>query len=123
MTLLDDVMAEHRSNVGFREGPNNANPWGPEQGVSNSAYCDSATSMVPYHHGLRWWADCQFREKGCAYTVYHVNAAQRHGKYVEDHASKGQPAPLAIGQPVFFDWNDNGGVDHVETVAELPNGP
>lgn len=123
MTDLNVVMQEHRSNIGFREGPSNSNPWGPEQGVKNAAYCDSASSMVPYHHGLRWWDHCQFKEKGCAYTVYHVNAGTREGKYIPDHASQGKPTPLAIGDLVFFDWNGNGGVDHVETVAELPQGP
>lgn len=124
MADLTPVMVEHHGNVGWREGANNDNKWGPEQGVGNHlAYCDSAASMVPYHHGVNWWPDCTFGAKGCAYTVAHVEVARRHGKYMDDHAGLGRPAPLAVGQPVFFDWNRSGSVDHVETVSALPQGP
>lgn len=124
MADLAAVMAEHHANVGFREGPNNTNPWGPEQGVGNhQPYCDSGASMVPFHHGMNWWSDCTFGAKGCAYTVAHVAVARNHGKYVDDHASRGAPAPLAVGQLVFFDYNHSGSVDHVETVSAIPQGP
>lgn len=124
MTDLGAVMQEHARNVGFRETDNNHNPWGPEQGVGDhAAYCDSAASMVPFHNGLRWWSDCTFGVRGCAYTVAHVNVARAHGAYVEDHASRGQPALLAVGDVVMFDWNGSGSVDHAETVSGLPQGP
>lgn len=123
MTDRNAVMAEHGRNVGWRESGVNHNQWGAEQGVGDGyAYCDSAASMVPWHNGLRWWSDCTFRDKGCAYTVAHVDVARAHGLYVEDHASKGQPAPLEIGDVVMFDWNGSGGVDHAETVSGLPQG-
>lgn len=124
MVDLAAVMAEHAQNVGFREGPNNDNPWGPEQGVGNhAAYCDSAASMVPHHHGLNWWPDCTFHDKGCSYTVTHVEVAQGHGRYIRDRTSQGQPAPLVVGGLAFFDYNHSGSVDHVETISALPQGP
>src|SRR4051794_28404093 len=110
MTLIDwePVKQEHFGNNGFVEGLHNQNPWGPEQGVRNASYCDSGASMVPYHHGLRWWPDCQFGEKGCAYTVYHTQAADRHGVW-----KKGSDVDLRPADLVFFDWDHNGVVDHV----------
>lgn len=115
---LAPILGEHRRNVGFREGPNNANPWGPEQGVRNAAYCDSCASMVPFHNGYRWWPDCQFGEKGCAYTVYHVNNGKTHGEFAYDHASQGRPVDVLAGDLLFYDWNGNGQPDHVETAIE-----
>ncbi len=115
---LADVIAEEASHVGFREGPNNANPWGPQQGVSNAAYCDSFASMCPYAVGYRWWPDSQFGEKGCAYTVYHVNNGKAHSEFRYDHASTGDPADVLAGDLLFYDWNGNGQPDHVETARE-----
>jgi len=117
------VIAEHHANVGFREGPNNANPWGPEQGMHNAAYCDSAASVVPYHHGYRWWPESQFGEKGCAYCPHHVSVGANHGEVVYDHASQGQPADVKAGDLLFYDWNNTGIADHVETAIEsCPSG-
>jgi hypothetical protein len=115
---LNAVIAEHKSNVGFREGPGNQNPWGPEQGISNAAYCDSAASMVPYHQGYRWWPESQFGEKGCAYTVTHVNVGKAHGEVRYDHASQGDPADVLAGDLVFYSWSGGSEPDHVETALE-----
>jgi hypothetical protein len=115
---LGAVLAEERSQVGFVEGPGNANPWGTEQGISNAAYCDSFASMCPYHHGYRWWPESQFGEKGCAYCPSHVAVGQAHGEVRFDHASRGDPADILAGDLLFYDWNNNGVADHVETAAE-----
>jgi len=115
---LGAVLAEERSKVGFVEGPSNTNPWGPEQGISNAAYCDSFASMVPYHNGYRWWPESQFGEKGCAYCPSHVNVGAAHGEVRYDHASRGDPCDILAGDLLFYDWNDNGVADHVETAAE-----
>jgi hypothetical protein len=115
---LGAVLAEERSQVGFVEGPGNANPWGTEQGISNAAYCDSFASMCPYHHGYRWWPESQFGEKGCAYCPSHIAVGQAHGEVRYDHASRGDPADILAGDLLFYDWNNNGVADHVETAAE-----
>lgn len=121
MTLVawPPVLTEHRSNDGFVEGANNQNPWGPEQGVFNAAYCASAASIVAYHHGVRWWSDAQFGEKGYAYSPYFVNGGRTHGCFMEDHSSSGAPCDLLPGDIVFFSWGNNGVADHTETVIAV----
>lgn len=124
---LGAVLTEHHRNVGFVEGVNNTNPWGPEQGVGNhQAYCDSAASMVPYHSGYRWWPESQFGEKGCAYTVSHVQVGMKHGEVRFDFPSN--PADVQAGDLLFYAWSGAKGsagvVDHVETAVEdAPPGP
>jgi peptidoglycan hydrolase-like protein with peptidoglycan-binding domain len=115
---LRAILAEHWHNVGFVEGPNNANPWGPEQGVSSSAYCDSAASIVPYHHAHAWWSECTFGAKGCAYCPDHVRAGEQHGAVRYDHTSRGEPADVLAGDLLFYDWNGDGVADHVETAVD-----
>lgn len=112
------VLAEHQRNVGFREGPSNANPWGPEQGIPNASYCDSGASMVPYHQGYRWWPESQCGEKGCAYCPSHINVGQAHGEVRFDHASRGDPADVVEGDLLFYSWNGDSIADHVETAIE-----
>lgn len=119
MTLWTEVLPEHRANVGFIEGANNQNPWGPEQGVFNASYCESAASMVPYHHGVRYWLEAQFGEKGWAYTPFAVNDAIHHGCFQYDHASSGRPCDLLPGDKVYFSWNGDTLADHVETVIAV----
>lgn len=108
------VTAAHRRNVGWTEGPNNQNPWGPRQGIANSAYCDSGQSVVAYDCGYRWWHESQCGELGCAYCPSHINVGQAHGEVMFDHASRGQPCDVQEGDLLFYDWNGNGVADHVE---------
>jgi len=117
---VNAVIAEHRNNVGFREGPDNENPWGPEQGVSNAAYCESGAETVAYHKGYRWWPESQFGERGDAYTPYGVNHGLDHGETVYDHSSSGDPADVLAGDELFYAWNNGEGPepDHVETAIE-----
>lgn len=118
------VLAEHHHNVGFVEGPNNANPWGPEQGIPNAAYCDSGASMVPYHNSYRWWPESQCGVKGCAYCPSHVNVGNVHGEVRFDHASRGDPADVMAGDLLFYSWNGDSVADHVETaIDDVGTGP
>jgi hypothetical protein len=120
---LAAVLAEHRSNVGFLESPNNTNPWGPEQGIHNASYCDSASSIVPYHHGYRWWPESQCGEKGSAYCPFHVSVGSSHGEVRFDHSGQGDPADVKAGDLLFYDWDHSGVADHVETAYEdCPSG-
>jgi hypothetical protein len=116
--MLPATLDEHWSNVGFREGPNNENPWGPEQGVKKAKYCESAACMVAHHNGYRWWPESQFGEKGFAYTVFHVQVGEAHGEVRLDRTSRGDPADVLQGDLLYYDWDLNGVVDHVETAIE-----
>lgn len=114
-----DVLPRHRANVGFVEGPSNANPWGPRQGIPNAAYCFSAQSVVNYDAGVRWWPESQCRELGFAYCPSGVNVGQARGVVRFDHASSGDPADLVPGDLVFFSWNGSSVADHVEVVIQV----
>lgn len=120
------VADEMQAAVGFVEGPNNENPWGPEQGVRNAAYCASFAHVIPYHHGYRFPPESQFGDKGDAYVPFVERHARDHGEWADDHASRGEPCDLQPGDMVTFDWNLDGIGDHVETVVDNygdPYGP
>jgi hypothetical protein len=123
VTSAAAVIAKHRENVGFREGANNENPWGRIQGIPNAAYCDSGASVVPFQQGYSWWEESQFKEKGSAYCPFHIAVGVKHGAVAFDHASAGQPADVKAGDLLFYDWNNDGVADHVETAVEdCPSG-
>lgn len=117
--VVDAVLGELRRWLGWREGPNNDNPFGPEQGVGNhQPYCDSGASMCPCHVGYEWWDDCTYGKKGEAYTVTHVNQGNKYGVFRYDRTSSGDPADVEPGDLTFWDWNGTGQPDHVETAIE-----
>lgn len=118
MGTLADVIALHKKNVGFVEGPNNSNPWGPIQGISNAAYCDSGASVVPFQIGFTWWPESQFGIKGCAYCPTHLYLGVKHGVFMYDHASTGAPADIKTGDLLFYSWSGGTLADHVETAIE-----
>jgi hypothetical protein len=109
-----------QSVVGFVEGPGTQNPWGPEQGMANAAYCCSFASMIPYHHGYRWPANSQFELKGDAYVPFRRQHAIEQGEWVEDHTSKGQPADVQPGDQLIYVWpGGDGAGDHIETATAV----
>lgn len=110
------ALGEHWANDGFVEGPNNANPWGAEQGSPNAPYCASASCMVAYHAGVRFPAGSQFGAKGWAYCPYIVNDGDALGITEYDHASRGEPASMVPGDFAMIDWAGDGVADHVETI-------
>lgn len=122
-----EVLADLVSWAGFREGPNNENPFGPYQGIPNAAYCESFADGQPHRYagydhqvGLTE-SRCQFGPKGDAYTPWGVNHARERGEWRDDWASAGDPADLQPGDQVFFAWNNGAGPepDHVETVTAV----
>lgn len=116
--IWPDVLAEFQKAVGFREGPNNENPWGPEQGIFHASYCCSAACIIPWHHGYKWWPESQFGEKGDAYVPYHVKHAQAHGEWRFDHSSSGDPCDLVPSDQAVYVWpGEDGAGDHIETVV------
>lgn len=117
--MVAAVINEHWANVGWREGPNNDNPWGAEMGLPNSPYCDEAACTVAYHHGYRWPADSQCGEHGTAYTVYHVEQGLALGEVRYDHTSAGDPADVQPLDMNFYAWTPGATTpDHVETAIE-----
>lgn len=119
------VMEYLQSWLGWREGPNNQNPFGPYQGIANAAYCESFADGEPhrccgYDHTIGLTVShTQFGAKGDAYTPWGVNHAIERGEWMDDHASEGRPCDLQPLDQVFFAWNNGIGPepDHVETVV------
>lgn len=118
------VKAEHLSNVGFVEGPGNANPWTDEVFGYHApaAYCISAATVVPFHHGVEWPEDAQNSPRGFAYCPYAVTWAQRHGYWEPDAGSRGQFAMAHEGDLYLWDWNFDGVADHCETAMADDDG-
>ncbi len=116
MTTVLDVeacLAALEGEVGFREGANNENPYGPWQGVRNAAWCDSFTQWgAVLHGGYRWPANCQFGYKGAAYCPYTEADAKALGLW--HYAADLRRPPK--GAQIIFDWTGWGGGDHIGTV-------
>jgi hypothetical protein len=115
---LAAVEAENRRWVGWLEGPNNdqssGGDWGRRQGVGNYyAYCNSAADMIAHDVGYRHYPESTFGERGCAYTPTTKNLAVAHGDFIWDHASRGAPAGLALGDRPLYSWNGNDVPDHI----------
>ena len=104
-------LAALESKVGFEEGPNNQNPFGPWQGVANAAWCDSFAQWAAVEHGgFRWPDYCQFGSKGDAYCPYTKEHAQRLGYW---RSADDAPQP---GWQVLFSWSGSSTPDHIGTV-------
>jgi peptidoglycan hydrolase-like protein with peptidoglycan-binding domain len=105
---IDAQMAALEGQVGFREGANNANPYGTWQGVSNAAYCASFTMWGACEHGgYRWPDHCQFAWKGDAYVPWVERHAQELGLW------RGRDYRPKRGDPAIYDWTGWGGGDHI----------
>lgn len=119
MTMLDNILAEDRRNVGFVEGPGNENPWGREQGIPNASYCDSGGCVVCFHNGYNFRETATYGKLGFAYTPAHVNDGVAHGEFRYDHASLGDPADVLAGDFLFYAWRAGQSYpDHVERAQE-----
>lgn len=94
-----------RSQIGFLEGPNNRNPYGPAlDWPDNQRYCDEFVSWVGWKAGGQ---DIIGRHYNCAEHVKWFKARGRFGK-----------KPLS-GAVVFFDWDGHGVADHTGFVESL----
>lgn len=115
MTTIDinAQMAWAEGEIGFREGANNANPYGPWQGVWNAAYCDSFAQCAAVEHGgYRWPEHCQFTWKGDAYCPY----TEAHARELGLWRGAGSYRRPQRGDQILFDWTGWGGCDHIGTV-------
>jgi CHAP domain/Putative peptidoglycan binding domain len=121
MTTAAAVIENARADIGFREGPNNATPWGIATGYPNQPWCGS-------------WADRQMAETGMRVTryggpdsdpssVYTPSGANRYKALGRWTPRNGTPLP---GDLVFYDWGgsqNTGATDHVGLLeALLPDG-
>lgn len=115
MATALDVLNVARTQIGFHEGSNNSNPYGVWYGVPNAPYCAMGVSWCFAQVGLSHLIGAQ-TVKGFSYNPTAFAWFQRQGMLVNKYA--GQPGDL-----VFFDWNSDGVVDHVELLeAAAPDG-
>ena len=115
MATAIDVLNVARSQLGFHEGANNENPYGDWYGVRDAPYCAMGVSWCFAQVGLSHLVAAQ-TPKGFAYNPAALPWFQRQGLVVNKYQA--QPGDL-----VFFDWNSDGTVDHVEIIENAsPDG-
>lgn len=109
-----DVVRIALAEVGYVEGPNNANKYARENGqADNQAWCGSFTDWVLRRAG-------QTGEPSSVWTPAGLQAYRRLGRAIDRNG------PVAPGDVVYFDWQGGtgtSGVDHVGiVVASRPDG-
>jgi len=110
-----DVLNVARSQIGFHAGAQDENPYGDWYGIKNAPYCAMGVSWCFAQVGLSYLIAAQ-TPKGFAYNPAALPWFQRQGLVVNKY--QGQPGDL-----VFYDWNSDGVVDHVEILeAASPDG-
>jgi CHAP domain len=110
-----DVLNVARSQIGFTEGANNENPYGIWYGIPDAPYCAMGVSWCFAQVGLSHLIAAQ-TPKGFSFNPVALTWFQSQGLVVGKYS--GQPGDL-----VFFDWNRDGVVDHVEIIeAVSPDG-
>jgi len=110
-----DVLNVARSQIGFHAGAEEENPYGIWYGIPNAPYCAMGVSWCFAQVGLSNLIAAQ-TPKGFAYNPAALPWFQRQGLVVNKY--QGQPGDL-----VFYDWNSDGVVDHVEILeAASPDG-
>ena len=109
-----DVLNVARSQIGFHEGAQNENPYGIWYGVPNAPYCAMGVSWCFAQVGLSHLIAAQ-TPKGFSYNPAALPWFQRQGLVV--NKMQAQPGDL-----VFFDWNGDGVVDHVEIIEAASAG-
>ena len=115
MSTALDVLNVARSQLGFHAGAQDENPYGDWYGIKNAPYCAMGVSWCFAQVGLSHLIAAQ-TPKGFAYNPAALPWFQRQGLVVNKYAA--QPGDL-----VFFDWNSDGTVDHVEIIENAsPDG-
>lgn len=106
MATALDVLNVARSQIGFHAGAQDENPYGDWYGIKNAPYCAMGVSWCFAQVGLSYLIAAQ-TPKGFSYNPAALPWFQRQGLVVNKY--QGQPGDL-----VFYDWNGDGVVDHVE---------
>lgn len=93
------------SEVGYKEDPpnSNLNKYGAWYGKNGTAWCAAFVSWVYFHAGIKWPKNLE-TEKGFIWCPTLTIRARKNGWVTLD------PEP---GDVVLFDWNADGGADHV----------
>ena len=101
------VLNVARSQLGFVEGPANAEPFGPAIGYpSGVAWCDQWVSYCA------WRAGAQAIIGRWQYCPSHVQWFKARGQW---------GTTPKVGAIVFYSWNANGVADHVGIVESVPD--
>jgi len=115
MATALDVLNVARMQIGFHEGAINENPYGDWYGIPNAAYCAMGVSWCFAQVGLSHLIAAQ-TPKGFSYNPAALPWFQRQGLVVNKMS-------MQMGDLVFYDWNSDGVVDHVEICeAASPGG-
>ena len=115
MATALDVLNVARMQIGFHEGVSNENPYGDWYGVPNAPYCAMGVSWCFAQVGLSHLIAAQ-TPKGFSYNPAALPWFQRQVLVVNKMS-------MQMGDLVFYDWNSDGVVDHVEICeAASPGG-
>jgi len=115
MSTAQDVLNVARSQLGFHAGAQDENPYGDWYGIKNAPYCAMGVSWCFAQVGLSHLVAAQ-TVKGFAYNPAALPWFQRQGLVVNKYQAQ-------AGDLVFYDWNNDGVVDHVEMIeAASPDG-
>lgn len=112
MTFLPaQAVANATADVGYHEGPNNANKFSLWQyGDYHEPWCASAISKWTYDAGFRWWVDCVYGEKG------DNNVGQLRIHAAANNLWRPDPSYLALpGDVITFTFTEAD--QHTELVA------
>ncbi|MDN5931830.1 MAG: CHAP domain-containing protein [Pseudonocardia sp.] len=105
MATAEQVLAVARREIGYREGPNNANKYGAAYGMNNVAWCAIWI----------WWI---FKEAGAGHLI-HPKTAYTPTAY-DWHRSRGQASTTPrVGDLVFYDWPPANRIQHVGIVEAV----
>ena len=115
MATALDVLNIARSQIGFKEGLNNANPYGIWYGIPNAPYCAMGVSWCFAQVGASNLIAAQ-TPKGFSFNPVALHWFQMQGMVVNKMS-------MTTGDLVFYDWNGDGVADHVELCeAASPGG-
>ena len=105
-----DIVNIAQRQIGFIEGPNNANPYGEWYGMNNVSYCAIGISWC-FNQGNLSAIVAAETPKGFSYCPAGLTWFQKHGQIVP----KGTGRP---GDLVFFDFSGKGVAEHVGIIEQ-----
>jgi hypothetical protein len=103
--MKKEVVKIALAEVGYKETPanSNLNKYGEWYGKNGVAWCAAFVSWVYFHAGMKWPKNLE-TSKGFVWCPTLTIRARKNGWVTT------KPEP---GDVVLFDWNNDGGADHV----------